>query len=321
MRGDYCEPRKGAKELRVLTGHPVPGATLPPGASGDNPSNRRPGPRLAYRPESVTRELTHSLLWIGLAASLIACGTEVIVHQAAEGGGGGNVGGQGPGGDPSGGGGDAPECGRTDDRFQMAVYPYDTSEWGCTLGGKTAAGTFFTEGVVVYADEATVTVDGCPPNADCDAFLLTTVDVAAEGLALPVPMGAFVRIEVAVSVSEGCEHYLTIKNLPEWNGLSSSFATNHLWLAAGDGGLGATETSGLMVVAEALGCYPDSSDEDHRLRFLLGAQSLTLAMGEEEDWIAQGHGYRARNLRSFSNGFQDADQAFGWWLATPNVDF
>jgi hypothetical protein len=203
----------------------------------------------------------------------------------------------------------------------MAVYPYDTSEWGCTLGAKTALGTFSTEGMVIYADVATVTVDGCPPNADCDAFLLTTVDVAAEGLALSVPIGAFVRVEVAVSVSEGCEHYVTIQNLPEWQGLSSPIPGDHLWLAAGDGGLGATPSSGLTVVAEALGCYPDSPDEDHRLRFLLGAQSLTLAMGEQEDWVAQGDGYRTRNLRSFSNGVQDADQAYGWWLATPNVDF
>lgn len=269
--------------------------------------------------------MRHITCGIALAAAgLVACGSEVVVHQAGSSGGhdAGGQGGQGAqGGDtPVGGEAGAPVCGRTDDAFHLAVYPHDESEWGCTLGSKTALGAFATEGIVVYADEATLTIDGCPPNFDCEDLLTTTVDVAAKGLSLAVPLGAFVRVEVAVEEDEICRHALTIRNLPVWAGLTSFVPGDYLWLAAGDGTLIATQAAALQIAAEPLGCYPDLPKEDHRLRFSSGGDSVTVEMGEEREWAPlETPAYRVRNLRSHVT---EGALAFGWWLvADPGVDF
>jgi hypothetical protein len=258
---------------------------------------------------------------IALIVAAATCGGKVVVHSGSPDGGAGGVGGKTPVAD--GGGGAAPECGRTNDRFDMALYGFDASEWGCSLGVKTATGTYVATGMVVFSDVATITVDSCPPSADC-SFSYTTIDVAADGLTNLVPIGALVRVEAKVQGAPGCEHYLTIENLAAWEGMVSAVAGDHIWLAAGDGGLAGTASFPFDIAAEPLGCYPGEPAEDHLLRWSSSWSSsgseLVLAMGEEGDWHTGGTTYRARNLRAFENGSPGEAANWGWWL-TVSSDF
>lgn len=258
------------------------------------------------------------------ASGLLACGGQIFVHPDGEGGEGGQGGdgGQGAASPTSnGGGGAGPACGRSDDRFDMALYAEDSSEWGCTIGPKTAVGSYAIEGAVIYADAVTITVDSCPPNVACDDFTLTTVDFTAPNLVNLVPVGAFVRIEAEVVAGMSCAHYLTVRNLPEWGGISSPFPSDHIWLAGGDGGLDATPSLPFALSAQSLDCQPEGSGDDYSIRFEAGADLLELRMGEETDWLTEQFPYRARNLRSFESGSLDGGGDWAFWItASPNFD-
>jgi hypothetical protein len=268
-----------------------------------------------------------------LSLFLLACGTEVIVYPPGSSGPGGGDGGagahggqepNGPGGGGEGGG--EPACGRTDDRFQMALYAPDGSEWGCSLGSKSHLGGVTADGVVVYSDPATLTIDGCAPAPECNSFLYTTVDIAAANLANPVPPGAYVRIEAAVWTPiepGGCAHFLTIRNLPALGGEPNPYEGDFVWLAAGDGGLTPPPDLPVDIAAEALGCFPSEVGDDHLLRFSGSGSVLTVPMGEERvGLLIAGHpSYRVRNLRSFDVGSIGDPWNRGWWLVIDDSDF
>lgn len=180
-----------------------------------------------------------------LVVALVGCTGEVASESGTTGAGGGQPTGTG------GAGGGSSAC---------AMLPEDGVKWSIELAdgehldpsvakldkiGDVREETF--EGDVVEASPGHLTIDTCPPNADCAATLVK-IDVAQKvaPFDIGIPLHAFVHVHLVATVvgyPQGGQSpfrtlLLQIDNLATWGGAPSAIEPgSNLWLIASDGGV------------------------------------------------------------------------------------
>ena len=217
------------------------------------------------------------------------------------------------------------QCGRTNDTFQMMLFSPEKMVWSCQAFEETQQGAHSFNAQVTQSSEGHLLLDACPPNADC-LPMTYELHFGAPYLYNVVPLNAFVRVSVAVGIPWGCEHALSIVNIPEWGGVKNPVTPAPiLWLAGADGTYAAAPNSPFSVDAEALNCYPNEQPgcgpkEDFVLWFKseYSSEALNVPMGETREWIQAGYGgshvLTVHNLRSYETGWCDDYWNWGYYI-------
>ena len=100
------------------------------------------------------------------------------------------------------------------------------------------------DAAVVAVDGGAVTLDTCPPNADCTPEL-ATLHVDAEGLALAIPPGTFVHLHFYFFQYINCPVVAEVTNLASWGGVANPTSTaSFTWIRAFIGDQGTAQQSG-----------------------------------------------------------------------------
>lgn len=270
-------------------------------------------------------------VWAAMGAAILAMGCDAVATPR-----GGEPDGNDPSGNPLVSGGDqGGSCPHTTDQFSFSLSTYAdaTAEGSAHLlacGAETGSVSF--PAVVTAADGSSLTVTACSDGGGCHTL---QVIVAAQDLSLPMPVGAFVRIDAAVhSTGDGCAQTLMVENLPSLGGVPNPItAAPILWLAGGEGTL-ATLPGAPFQVADVMspGCSSRPGYGDDALTFTLAAEGdvapveLTLPMGAS--YIVQlGQGgaeaLLVRNLRSFRTASAPPYDVrdFAYWITyvTPEL--
>jgi hypothetical protein len=157
--------------------------------------------------------------------------------------------------------------------------------------------------------------------------------VAAPDLAMPLIVGAFVRIEASViQTGDGCAMSLIVANLPELGGQANPITSAPiLWLAGADGTL-FTASDAPFHVADAPGCGADShpgfADDEIAFNYSEADDeapaTVNLAMGASYvAMVPGGDTWLLRNLRSYhaSGGPLGDQRDFAYWIThvTPEL--
>jgi len=207
----------------------------------------------------------------------------------------------------------------------MALHTPENEVWSCESFNETKQGALGFDARVIESYEGGVTLDACPPNADCLPWIYK-LQFAAPYLYNVIPLNAFVRVSVAVDVPWGCAHAVSVVNVPEWGGYPNPVSPDPvLWLAGADGTYAAAPNSPFSVEAQALGCYPNEEPgcgkkEDYVLWFKSPNTSevLDVHMGQEREWVQAGYGgahvLTVKNLRSYETGWCDDYWNWGYFI-------
>lgn len=218
-------------------------------------------------------------------------------------------------------------CPHTTDRFSFHIAGYGLHGLGC--GAET--GTLERNGVVTSVDNGSIELTTCPPNATggasgpCSEVL--TVYVTSADFAVPLILGAFVRIKATVSeTAVGCAEAIQVENLPALAGVPNPYGSARmLWFGGADGTLD-TSLDALYHAAEAQGCGAESRPgfADQQISFSFAQQAgaaprtFVLPMGSSHVTTSpSGDLWMLRNLRSFRyDGAPQSDQSeFAYWIA------
>ncbi len=225
-------------------------------------------------------------------------------------------------------------CGRTHDSFSMRAQLYDGRTFSCS--GGTDFGFAQLQGQVVEMNGNALTIDSCPPNADC-IQMRSTFTFDAPGLYLWIPTGAFVDVSLQVDQPWGCEQRILIADLPSWGGLPNPVPTGAtVHLAAADGIADTLPGAPFTIQKLPLGCVNDPSGgcggdppDDYALHFAStttpGDPGITVGMGQYATWsVPSASGvneyWAVRNLRSYSSGYCDDYFNWSWWLTQVWMD-
>lgn len=215
-----------------------------------------------------------------LFVALVGCGSEVLQTtggvgaSATTGSGGGSTGEGGAGGSsgPGGPGGASANCAPlNEDVIGWKLVFHDGSILSPSVPPPMNIGDKLDEiheGRVVSVSPGHLSIDTCPPNADCAATILD-IDVAPKGQAfeIGIPIDAFVHVHLVSQVvgypSGGPQPYRTlllqIDNLPTWSGFINPIeGGSDLWFLASDSGLATSEHQ-----IAGLGVQYDKTCEDN----------------------------------------------------------
>lgn len=265
-----------------------------------------------------------------VSALLLACGGSVGQDAGTGGsnpggaaGVGGAVGGAaGFGGSTGGSAGSAGSgtCTRTTDHFSAQIAPAWGEPASCAPGGPAADWTGI--GAVVKSAPTALVIDQCPPNADCMPGL-TSIEIAAAGLSLMIPVGAFVEVRHEVAPAWGsCSERMSIRSVKDWGGVPNPVSDgNWIYLLATDGTFQALPDSPFSVSAKALGCggggpgCGGDPPDDYALVFNVGPgdPGTTVHMGETVGMSAGSGFFLVRNQRSFQTAYCDDYWNWSWW--------
>jgi hypothetical protein len=283
--------------------------------------------------------------------ALLACGGSVVVSEGTgttggpegtggaggavgTGGFGGTGGLGGGGGDTTGVGGAGGMCTRTMDSF---VYTLAPQNGGPSLDCNSAqpGGMGLTThleasviSVVNTADETDITLDTCPPNADCTGNFYKLV-VKSPGFALYVLQGAYVQIDVDVQHPWGCTSAILMRNLPVWGGLQSSLGSVPYMLFEGaDGAAETLDGSPFTLTTTPLHCNEpfegcDATPDEYRFDVTDGSEIEPVYQGQTELFGILDNGMQNliyfHNLRSYESGYCDDGANWAYWavVTTP----
>jgi hypothetical protein len=240
--------------------------------------------------------------------------------------------GGGPGGDGGGPGGDGGgptggfggtgglSCVQTSDSLNVKVTPAFGDPLECAMDMPL---DYEVSGSVMSSDNNVLTLDTCPPNADCMSNMATTVEVQAAGLGFWAPPGAFVHLHYVLTPQwGGCTAQIAVQNLPSWGGVPNPiYGDDHFYFAGSEGTTEPVPELALAVDTLALGCTnevgcggvaPDM--------YALSFTSLTsqqpgpvVGMGDTASFWTGTQLLEVRNLRSFQTGACDAYWNWAWW--------
>ncbi|XXX82349.1 hypothetical protein WMF30_26695 [Sorangium sp. So ce134] len=250
----------------------------------------------------------------------------------ADGTGGGDAGGSGGGGGNGGDGADCPLPAQDSLTWSLTTLEGDTLPPAEPADGAGEPPVELSiQGRIVSSSVGAITLDVCPPDADCVPSL-TTLTLAARGLPdVLVPEG--VLVELRFQSQHGTNGYtdftamhFTLENLPEWGGLSNPVAADdRIWLAAHDrfvtGGPNALTAAFDPFLVERLDvCFSTHAGNPvYAMQLSMpgsAPSSVTLGAGEDAAIHVTGaHGgdYVFRNLRSFE--YLHPSHEFAYWLA------
>jgi hypothetical protein len=275
-----------------------------------------------------------SLAGLVLSIALAGCGSSVVQAESSgsgsgtstgsggHGGGGGGTGGSttvtttssGPGG-----GGEAPACAHTDDKLTFDLSPFDAQHFDCA-DPNTDVGQHRIDGAVTQVGGGTITIDSCPANENC-APLLSTLSFTAPGLAINVPVGAFVSLEYSVAVAMGsCSQAFVLQNLPTFNGLPNPVGqSSMLWLAGADGTLQTLPDSPFTVQTKPT-CSEPSGVRNEGLVFGVPpgpmGGSIEVRMGMPFEGMVEGvQSWIIADLRSFKSDVTTTDDDYAYFVS------
>lgn len=252
---------------------------------------------------------------------LLGCGSSAVLDDGASGGAGGAASASSTESTTAGTGGQGPLCFRTHDELSVVVNTWDGLTLGCTSGAAETQGTFEYDGVLTYDGAGQITLDSCPPGANC-APQISTVRFEAKGLQPYLPSGVFAKLIVTTEQPGGCDETFFVLNLPEWGGVPNPVtAAPRLWLAGVDGTLDLPQ--GLPYYAEkrAYGCVSPASTRDYGLAFISNedpTKFVEVSMGYPGS-LDQGPGdtWLISDLRSFDSGAANDTGTWTYWIAQP----
>lgn len=272
------------------------------------------------------------------ALALVACGGNVAISgtggsggdtstSGGTGGAGGDGGGSGGAGGATGGAGGGTGggayCTRTNDGFHFKLAPQGGPSIGCDSAQPGGNQTVHIEGVVIAANPNDLTIDTCPPNADCDASSVYTLATSSPGFSINVAVGTFIQIDVQIDFPWGCSNTIMARNLPVWSGLQSP-GGNVPWLIfeASDGAHQMLDGSPFTLGTTALGCHPGAEPgcglEDEYRFDIYAVGNTSVYQGETKLFdVNEGGQVRTlqfRNLRSFETGWCDDYWNWGYWV-------
>jgi hypothetical protein len=267
------------------------------------------------------------------ALALVACGGNVAVsattttggtggESTTGGGGDGGTGGATGGSGGTGGVGGGANCLRTTDGFQYTLTSTDGTSIDCSAAQPGINQKAHIEGVVTAAGPTELTIDTCPPNADCiGAFY--QLSIQSPGFAMNVAPGTFIQIDVQIDFPWGCSNTIMARNLPTWGGVPSP-GGNVPWLIfeASDGANQALDGSPFALSTLALGCHPNAEPGcglEDEYRFDIHGVSDTSAYQGETIYFDANEGGQVRplqfrNLRSFETGWCDDYWNWAYWV-------
>lgn len=246
---------------------------------------------------------------VALVASLAACTASIV--EDGPGGAGSGAGGAG------GSGGGGASCVETHESVKIGIESDDGTSYGC---GVFEGYDVSLQGTVVGVEGGVVTIDTCPPNADCIASL-TRVQIEASGLSIPLSTGQLVTVDLSVPYPEWCSMSIAIHNLPSWGGVANAYdSSSRLYVAASEGNTDVLDDA-LTITRIPLGCggfEPDGCEatpDDYAMQFVPAAgPPVQIGMGETS-WVQIGtDAYRAKDLKSFETGFCDAEWDWSYWI-------
>ncbi len=277
------------------------------------------------------------LLGSALLACITACGSTIIDDGPGGNGGDGGEGGSGGSGAWGGSGGEGGDggwggsggwgggtCGQTHELIDIGVAYDDGTALGCDVATPGESGFFSLDGAVVDVQQGVISIDTCPPNADCIANI-ARVRVIADGLWIPVFTGQYVHVDLQVDFPWGCSSAVSIHNLPTWGGSPNPYdSSDRLYVAASEGSTVVLDDR-FTIAPYALGCGDGVNQgcglaEDYGLVFQYNAGSgaqLGVLMGETGTFDVTGLGdvYQAKDTKSFETGWCDDYWNWGYWLA------
>jgi hypothetical protein len=268
------------------------------------------------------------------ALALVACGGNVAISNTSTSGGTGGAGGgttTGGGGDSggsggatggSGGAGGSANCARTHDGFHYTLTPTGGKSLDCSSAEPGGSQKAHIEGVVTAAGPTDLTIDTCPPNADCNGGIYQ-LSIQSPGFAMSVAAGTFIQIDVQIDFPWGCSNIIMARNLPKWGGLSSP-GGDVPWLIfeASEGANQVLEGSPFSLTTLALGCHPNAEPgcglEDEYRFDIHGISNTSAYQGETTIFDANEGGQvrplQFRNLRSFETGWCDDYWNWAYWV-------
>ena len=252
-----------------------------------------------------------------LGGAVAACGGKAVMDGSPNAGGSGGSGGAGAGTtttwtttttttSTTGGG---PGCYETHDSFLMDLSTWNGIVLACGVVGQ-------------------LTIDSCPPNADCMP-MVSNLNYSAPGLTQNIPIGTY--IEVHAEISGGCfgacVRSLEIWNLPQWGGVPNpSWPNPSLWFAAVDGTVEQQlSAQPFLVDTKALNCYPGGQNcgaqqDDFVLHVSETASpqnAVDVPMGQNAQLVTGASStpdyFTVRNLRSYESGVCDDGCNYAWW--------
>jgi hypothetical protein len=194
----------------------------------------------------------------------------------------------------------------------------------CSFPFKTE--TLSLKGTVIEGPAGQLSLDLCPPNADCVGPLA----VIEGDLPLGLPTNELLSIEFKLEdiAGFGCIASVAVRNMPSWAGQPNPvLADDRLVLAAADGGVG---TEGLPFSIKKVGsgcelkgnlCGPTPNAEVYSLGFASPESEpvwdVLVPQGESADWPLSLGGsqvtFRARNQRAYQTGCTDDYWNYAWW--------
>lgn len=228
-------------------------------------------------------------------------------------------------GSPPGSDGGNPGCARFFDTVRIVVQRFSQDATRCDDPNKRTDDDFDFTAAVTNVAASLITLDSCPPNADCIPFVeKITVEAPYFTPQNYVPKGAFVRVRAHFHRPWGCSAAVEIRSVSSWGGVPNPAGPGGvLYLAAGDGTTFTESDAPFAIKPIALGCANGEvgcgglPPDDYLLRFepAGGGASLDVKMASLRNLTdANGRRYDIRNLRSFQTGF--CDDYWNWaWLA------
>ena len=172
----------------------------------------------------------------------------------------------------------------------------------------------------------TLRLDACGPAMNCIRPI--ELHVQAPGLVLSdvVKAPGLAHVSLSFDGFWGCHATLVVRSLASWEGVQNPAGLGDaLLLAAIDGGLASPAPDVFSAAPVGLGCNLDAATgcggaqpvDDYLWRFTAtgGAAVADVPMGATRPIALGGHGYHARDLRSYQSTACDDYWNWAYWLA------
>ena len=206
----------------------------------------------------------------------------------------------------------------------IARIDVSTTDSAAEVGAQSASTDIAFDGVVTSTSRASFTVRTAGPDASDNGDVRVTVDAPGLDLAEAIVRNALAHVHYTKHCSLiGCSSDVVVTSLDSLDGIRNpSPARSGLYVAADDGG-GLMKDAPFQVEHVRLSCVtelPGGCGGEvpglFGMRFTAGAAEAFVRMGDTERF-ALGDGYvRARNLRSFLEGYCNDNVNWAHWVAS-----
>ena len=277
------------------------------------------------------KRIAHALPATVHLSALAGCGS-VVTEEAAASSSGATGSGAGGGGSvaassgvTTGSGGAGGGCSEPSETLTIDLVAADGTPYGCGGAPKQGDVDLVLQGRIQEIAPGVMTLDTCPPDANCLPSLVT-FSVKAKNFKLTLAEGTFVELRLRVATSFGCGAKLLITELDKWGGVPNPAAGLGPVLLAASNGYDSSFPEAPFGMDKQSVCTmgPAGGAEAFALRFFVAGEApgsgVTVPQGGDVDWYPpfQKQGpLMIRNLRSFDSGLEDDD--WNWsYLVVPS---